>query len=355
LLDEPTAALERRAVERLFERIHQLVANGLSVLYISHHLEEVFEVCNDVTILRDGEVVLKSPIADINKDQMVAAMVGTLTRSSHVSGELGRLIQESGEQPVQRERAGLVVEDLHVASDRGDLHGISLAVRPGERVGVTGLLGAGVATIGRAVAGSAKYNRGSITVDERAVVSGRRDLALKAGIGYIPENRQIEGFVGHLGVGENATMTITNRLASSIGILNPRRRDAAAVPLANALSLVTSGMKQPAEELSGGNQQKVTIIRALISNPSIIVAITPTRGVDVASKSLVLSSLLEASQSTGAGLLICSDELDDLTDCDRVIVLFRGQIFAEFTNAPFDREALIAATEGISVSERRAS
>jgi simple sugar transport system ATP-binding protein len=148
LLDEPTAALERKAVERLFERIHQMVANGFSVLYISHHLEEVFEVCNDVTVLRDGEVVLNSPISDINKDQMVAAMVGEVSRSSHVSGELGRLIQESGEQPIHRERAGLVVDDLHVTSARGDLHGVSLAVRPGERVGVTGLLGAGVATLG---------------------------------------------------------------------------------------------------------------------------------------------------------------------------------------------------------------
>jgi len=355
LLDEPTAALERRAVERLFERINQLVANGFSVLYISHHLEEVFEVCNDVTVLRDGEVVLNSAIADINKDQMVAAMVGELTRASHVTGELGSLIRESGASIDERERAGLVIEDLHVSSARGDLHGVSLSVRPGERVGVTGLLGAGVATLGRAVAGATKFNKGSIVIDGHTLVSGRRDLALKAGVGYIPENRQIEGFVGHLGVGENATMTITDRLASSIGFLNPRRRDAAAVPLANALSLVTSGMKQPAEELSGGNQQKVTIIRSLISNPSLIVAITPTRGVDVASKSLVLSSLFEASGSTGAGLLICSDELDDLSDCDRVIVFFRGQIFAEFSKSPFSREALIAAIEGITVSERQAS
>jgi simple sugar transport system ATP-binding protein len=192
-------------------------------------------------------------------------------------------------------------------------------------------------------------------VDGHAVVSGRRDLALKAGVGYIPENRQLEGFVGHLGVGENATMTITDRLASAVGFLNPRRRDAAAVPLSTALSLVTSGMKQPTQELSGGNQQKVTIIRSLISNPSLIVAITPTRGVDVASKSLVLSSLFEASDSTGAGLLICSDELDDLTDCDRVLVFFRGQVFAEFTHSPFSHEALIAATEGIAVSEVQAS
>lgn len=354
LLDEPTAALERKAVVRLFERINQLVSNGFSVLYISHHLEEVFEVCSDVTVLRDGEVVLNSPVANINKDQMVAAMVGELTKASHVSGDLGRLMKGSG-GTLEGERAGLVIDDLHVTSARGDLRGVSLSVAPGERVGVTGLLGAGVATLGRAVAGSSKFDRGSIVVDGHAVHSGRRDLALKAGVGYIPENRQLEGFVGQLGVGENATMTITKRLSSSLGFMNPRRRNAAAEPLSEALSLVTSGMNQPTEELSGGNQQKVTIIRSLISNPSLIVAITPTRGVDVASKSLVLSSLFAASESTGAGLLICSDELDDLSDCDRVIVIFRGQIFAEFTGSPFNRETLIAATEGIAVGERQAS
>jgi simple sugar transport system ATP-binding protein len=114
-------------------------------------------------------------------------------------------------------------------------------------------------------------------------------------------------------------------------------------------------MKQPVGELSGGNQQKVTVIRSLISNPSLMVAVTPTRGVDVASKSLLMSSLLVAARSTGAALLICSDELDDLAECDRVVVLFRGKIFTEFAQSPFDRELIIAATEGISTQEQAAS
>jgi simple sugar transport system ATP-binding protein len=150
-------------------------------------------------------------------------------------------------------------------------------------------------------------------------------------------------------------MTITKQLAKRFGWLSPRRRDTAAVDLTGALSLVSSGMKQPVGELSGGNQQKVTVARSLMSDPSLIVAVTPTRGVDVASKSLLLQSLIEAARSTGAALLICSDELDDLVDCDRIVVLFRGSVFQEFSSAPFDREALIAATEGISLHDRISS
>jgi simple sugar transport system ATP-binding protein len=355
LLDEPTAALERKAVERLFDRVNQLVANGVAVLYISHHLEEVFEICRDVTVLRDGEVVLHSAVADINKDQMVAAMVGELASAQQVPSGLGDAIRSEAGNPISKRRSGLVVGDLHATSSRGELFGVSLTVAPGERVGVTGLLGAGVVTLGRAVAGSVPFVQGRITLDDRDLVSGRRDLALKAGVGYVPENRQVEGFVAHLGVAENTTMTITDRLANPLGFLKPRRRDEAAAPITKAFSLVSSGPRQPVAELSGGNQQKVTVMRSLISNPRVIVAVTPTRGVDVASKSLLLASLTEAARSTGAGLLLCSDEFDDLDECDRVIVLFRGKVFIEFTEPPFNREALIAATEGLIIEERTAS
>lgn len=355
LLDEPTAALERKAVERLFDRVNQLVANGVAVLYISHHLEEVFEICRDVTVLRDGEVVLTSPVAHINKDQMVAAMVGEIASSQQSPSGLGDAIRSEAGNSISKNRTGLVVKDLHAKSSRGELFGVSLNVAPGERVGVTGLLGAGVVTLGRAVAGSVRFAEGQISVDDRQVISGRRDLALKAGVGYVPENRQVEGFVAHLGVAENTTMTITDRLANRWGFLKPRRRDEAAAPITKALSLVSSGPRQPVGELSGGNQQKVTVMRSLISNPRVIVAVTPTRGVDVASKGLLLASLTEAARSTGAGLLLCSDEFDDLDVCDRVIVLFRGKIFSEFTEPPFNREALIAATEGLTIEERMSS
>ena len=180
---------------------------------------------------------------------------------------------------------------------------------------------------------------------------GRPDAALAAGIGYIPEDRRLEGFVGLLGISENMTMSIARRLAGQLGILTPSKRTLAARPLAEQLSLVSRGLGQPVDELSGGNQQKVTVARALASKPKLIVAITPTRGVDVAAKELLLGSLADVTRALGASLLLASDEFDDLQICDRVVVLVRGQVFTEFTEPPYDNEELIAATEGLVAVE----
>jgi len=143
-------------------------------------------------------------------------------------------------------------------------------------------------------------------------------------------------------------MTITRQLSGRLGLLRPGRRAAAAMPFTARLSLVSSGPGQPVSELSGGNQQKVTVARTLAHQPALIVAITPTRGVDVASKELLLESLADVAASSGAGVLLCSDELSDLAICSRVIVLVRGEVFTEFSQPPFDRDELIVATEGLS-------
>ena len=348
LLDEPTAALERGALVRLFELVRQLADSGVAVLYISHHLEEVFEICQDVTVLRDGEAVLRSGVADLTKADMVRAMVGTLPPTSAAATPAQRPAAVS--RRGAGDNSGLVVEDLRVDSVRGSLHSVSLRVAPGERVGVTGLLSAGVATLGRAVAGVDGYDGGRILVNGRPVVSGRRDLALKAGVGYIPEDRAAEGFVAGLSIAENAAMTVAGRLANRFGVATARRREQAVRPIAEALSLVASGLGQPVAELSGGNQQKVTVARALIHDPLLIVAVTPTRGVDVASKELLLGALSRAAADSGAGLLLASDEFDDLADCDRIVVLVRGAVFAEFPAPPFDRAELLAASEGIAAT-----
>jgi simple sugar transport system ATP-binding protein len=347
LLDEPTAALERDAVRRLFERVRQLTAGGVAVLYISHHLEEVFEICQKVQVLRDGEMVLTAPTAQLSRDDLVAAMVGDAQVKAAASAATpGR--RAAAEAAGTDAGVVLEAEDLVSDSPAGRLSGVSLQVRAGEVVGVTGLLSAGVATIGRTIAGAEPRTAGEVRLNGRLIPPGRRDTAQRAGIGYVPEDRRAEGFVAHLGVAENATMTITDRLANRLGLIRPARRAAAAAPLTARLSLVSSGPSQPAEELSGGNQQKITVARTLAHEPSLIVAITPTRGVDVASKALLLDSLADVARSTGAGVLLCTDELSDLVICDRVVVLVRGEVFAEFTEPPFDRDELIIATEGMS-------
>ena len=379
LLDEPTAALERGAIERLFARVRQLAASGVAVLYISHHLEEVFEICQDVAVLRDGELVLTSPVPQLTKDDLVTAMVGpgpgTETGAGPGTGHLrpgrgtipgpaGGTGTTTGTRTGTGRSTGngagparaapcLVVDDVSAELPGGRVSSVSLDVRPGERVGLTGLLSAGVSSLARIAAGAEPYTAGQVLVDGQRLVPGRRDLALRLGVGYIPEDRQRDGFVAPLGVAENVTMTIADWLATMLGFIRPRARAARAAPFARGLSIISAGLGQAVAELSGGNQQKVTVARALAREPRLIVAITPTRGVDVASKALLLAELAAVTERTGAGLLLATDELDDLVICDRVIVLLRGERFTEFAEPPFDREALIAASEGFAKGARR--
>ncbi|MGH6656475.1 MAG: sugar ABC transporter ATP-binding protein [Actinocrinis sp.] len=358
LLDEPTAALEHDAVDRLFERVKQLTSSGVAVLYISHHLEEVFEICDDVAVLRDGSLVLSSPVAELSRERLVAAMVGPVP-VREIDESLAALELSgagSGESANSDPERLLAVADLAAESAHGALRGVSLQVAAGEQLGVVGLISSGVVTLGRIVAGADRADSGEVALAGRRLPNGRRDAALRAGVGYIPEDRRSEGFVGPLSIAENVTMTVTDRLArSGRGILAPRALERAAAPLASALSVAAASLKQPVAELSGGNQQKVTVARALIRDPRLVVAITPTRGVDVASKELLLGALRAAAER-GAGVLLATDDLDDIEYCDRVLVLVRGRVVAQFPRSPgggqpFDREALIAATEGLGAPD----
>jgi simple sugar transport system ATP-binding protein len=360
ILDEPTAALERGAIQRLFERIRQLTASGVAILYISHHLEEVFEICRDVAVLRDGELAATAPVTELSKEDLVTAMVGAQaaqTQKYSPERRSGSGVSPGGAVVSLSQAPRLIVTDVSLVATSGSLRGVSLEVRAGERVGITGLRGSGATTLARVVAGATAPDSGQVQLDGRTLPPGSRAAALTAGVGYLPEDRHAEGFVPAFGVAENITLTITRRLARAGGFVRPRARDASAAPLARRLSIVSAGLRQPVGQLSGGNQQKVTAARALASDPKLIVAIAPTRGVDVASKELLLAELAAVAGNAvtgdavtgdaGTALLLASDELDDLVVCDRIVVLVRGEVFTEFRDPPFDREALIAATEGM--------
>ena len=334
ILDEPTAQLEGREVARLFERIVRLQAGGVTFLYISHHLEEIYEVCRSVTVLRDGEVVANAPLAEMPKDRVVAAMVGEAIRES--GGRRG-----AATAAAIRSAPCLEVRDLRI---EGSAEGVSFEVAPGESVGLAGLAGSGKEEIGDAIAGLVAPAAGEIRVAGTPLRPGLVADARGKGVGYVPRDRHRHGIVPQLSLAENLTLTILERLGPA-GIVWPARREREATRIIDALEIVASSTEQPIAELSGGNQQKAVLGRALASAPRLLVVAHPTQGVDIASKE-ALFGILERTRADGSGVLVVSDDLDELVHCDRVLVIFRGRLVAEFGSGWRDHE-LVAAIEGV--------
>ncbi|HET8846009.1 MAG TPA: sugar ABC transporter ATP-binding protein, partial [Ktedonobacteraceae bacterium] len=247
ILDEPTASLEKAAIERLFDRIRSLKESGVGILYISHHLEEIYEVCDRVTVLRDGMRVLSSPVAATMQEHLVEAMVGAVTQRAAVAPERITL----------PERPRLEVSHLHVP---GAVQDISFTLSAGECVGLVGLQGSGTVTVADAIVGLVKPTAGEIQLDGTALPMGRIDATLQRGIAYIPEDRHARGFVPYLGVGENLTFCVLDRL-SHWGLVSDSERNRLATGLVDQLSIVTNGLNQQVGQLSGGNQQKVVVGR----------------------------------------------------------------------------------------------
>jgi simple sugar transport system ATP-binding protein len=335
ILDEPTASLESAAIERLFERVRRLKESGVGVLYISHHLEEIFEICDSATVLRDGRHILTSPVAELDDAQLVAAMVGAaLARSERVAPPAA---------PDRKPR--LRVEGLCASSSLGEVEDVGFAVAPGECLGLFGLRGSGIATVADAIVGLVQPSAGSIAVDGEALPAGKVDVAFAHGVGYVPEDRHARGFVPLLGVAENLTLPLLDRL-SRFGLVSGSRRDAAARRLSQQLEIVARDPAQPVGELSGGNQQKVVVGRALALAPDVLVVVSPTVGVDVASKEALLT-VLEECRDDGAALVLVSDDLEELRICTRLLVVVRGRVMQELHDPPWDRHRLIAAAEGL--------
>jgi simple sugar transport system ATP-binding protein len=217
-------------------------------------------------------------------------------------------------------------------------------VAEGECVGLFGLRGSGSVAVADAVAGLAKPAAGSILLDGKPLEPGKVDRALARGVAYVPEDRHARGFVPTLGVRENLALPIIGRL-SRLGLLPHGWGRSAAKPLVDRLQIVAAGGEQPVAELSGGNQQKVVVGRALASRPSLLVVISPTVGVDVASKEALLG-VIDDARRAGTAVLLVSDDLDELRICTRVLVVRRGAVVREFRRPPWDRQTLIATAEG---------
>ena len=332
ILDEPTAALETREIERLFERITRLKNDGVTLLYISHHLQEIYDICETVTVMRDGRVVAEAPLEAMPKQAVVAAMIGEeLTTPARRRTAAG---SESGPP-------ALAVDALTL---EGVFENITLSVARGECLGLAGLGGSGKEEVGDVIAGLLRPTRGAVRVAGATIRFCDVARAQADGVSYVPRDRRRRGILPQLSVAENLTVTIPRRLGFA-GFIRPGLRDRRAERIARSLSIVASSIEQPVGELSGGNQQKVVMGRALASNPTVLVLVYPTQGVDVASKE-ALFDIVATAQAAGTGVLLISDEIDELSVCDRVAVIVKGQLVKEFGSAWTERD-LIASIEGV--------
>ncbi len=340
ILDEPTASLEKAAIERLFERIRRFKGSGVGILYISHHLEEIYEVCDHVTVLRDGERVLSSPVGELAQDRLVAAMVGVTPQRATLSAaptvDLGST------------RPRLEIDHLRVPVMLGPVDDVTFSIGPGAVVGLVGLQGSGTATLADAIVGLVKPASGEIRLDGQPLQTGDVGATLKRGVAYVPEDRHARGFVPDLGVGENITLSILDRLAKR-GLVSRTDEVRVASGLVDQLGIVTSGLDQPVGQLSGGNQQKVVVGRALAAHPTVLVAVTPTVGVDVAAKESLLN-VIGAARDSGTAVLLVSDDLEDLRICTRLLVMVKGKLVTEYRQPPWNRHELIAAVEGLELT-----
>ncbi|MGX7674220.1 sugar ABC transporter ATP-binding protein [Plantactinospora sp. DSM 117369] len=332
ILDEPTAQLDAAAIERLFDRMRELQAAGVTFLFISHHLQEVYEVCQTVTVLRDARHILTQPVDTLSREALVAAMTGDAGET--LAGIDRPAVPESA--PVVLDVAGLGLAGFY--------QNVDLTVRAGELVGLIGSGSSGKVALAETIAGLRRADTGTVSLAGNTPKPGSVPAALAAGLGYLPQDRHREGLVPLLSVAENATLPITGRLGPA-GIIAPARQRAVAQRMIETYDIKTDGPHQPVNGLSGGNAQKVVLARALANDPKALVMVSPTAGVDVRSKDSLLRAVAEAA-ARGTGVLIVSDELDDLRSCDRVLVMFHGRVVREVSRGWADAE-LVTAVEGV--------
>jgi simple sugar transport system ATP-binding protein len=287
-----------------------------------------------VTVFRDACHILTAPVKDLPRAELVAAM----------TGEAAATEPHSTRRPPGPETDVAVAVDALTGDDYQD---ITFTIRAGEIVGLAGAANSGRTEVAETIAGLRAADSGTVEVAGRRPRPGSVPAALAADVGFVPQDRHHQGYVPQMSIADNSTLTIPRRLGS-YGLINGRRRDGIAHSMIENLAIKTPGPDLPVAGLSGGNQQKAVMARALAGDPKVLVLITPTAGIDVRSKEFLLGKVEETS-ADGTAVLLASDELDDLRICDRVLVMVQGRIVSEMPSGWTDHE-LVAAMEGVDLN-----
>jgi len=336
IMDEPTSSLEPREVETLFSVIRRLKEQGIAVVYVSHRLDELYAICDRVTVMRDGEVVHTGEIAGLERLRLISLMLG---REMATVRDKGTTAFDSDRHERRTGEPVLAAENLTV---RHRLHGVSLDIHPGEVVGLGGLLGAGRSETAKAIVGALGTDAGSVEVEGRPLHRRSPAAAIRAGVVMLAEDRKAEGIIPNLSVRENISLAALPRL-SRAGLVSQAKQDEVVRFFMERLRIKASGPDQKVSDLSGGNQQKVLLARWMCLNPKVLLLDEPTRGIDVGAKAEV-QSIIDELAADGLGVLLISSDLEELIEgSDRVVILKDGRVVGNLDGAEVSEDGLLDA------------
>ena len=331
IMDEPTSSLESSEVDRLFGIIGRLLAEQRSVVFVSHRLNELYEVCETLTVLRDGRVVYDGPLADLPRENLVMAMIGRRQRVSAGRSTGFRPLPAAAETPT-------VLEARKVSS--ADVEEASISVRSGEIVGLAGLLGAGRTELVEILFGVTRRTGGEGAVGHSDRLPDSPAQALASGMSLVPEDRRAQGIFPGQSVRENIVAAVLPRLTRR-GVIDRRAVDALVSDLVESLDIRLASLDQPIEQLSGGNQQKVILARSLSLSPLVLIADEPTRGIDVGAKFEIQSRLSDLA-ADGMAVLIISSELEEVLEgSHRAVVMRDGRTVGVLSGDDLSEESLV--------------
>ncbi len=333
ILDEATAPLPKNEVDMLFSFVRRQRDRGVAFIYISHYLEEVFELCNTVTVLRDGQLVGDYQVSELDMRGLI------------------RLISGATVERFKRERLeldGRPILEINGLSRAGAYQDVNLGFNAGEIVGLTGLEGCGKAMLARGLFGLEPLGEGEVLLEGEPYLAEMPDQAFDRGVAYLPRDRQRLGIVGIRSVIENMTLPILDRLVNMFGVLRVRAERAHAEQYVDTLGIITPGLQQPVQLLSGGNQQKVVFAKLAGTEPKLLLLDEPTQGVDVQAKTEIMRIVDQMSRQ-GVAVAFISEEIRELLDvCDRIVVMYEGAVTAEFQVGDSDAtvQNILQAVEG---------
>ncbi|WP_430742478.1 sugar ABC transporter ATP-binding protein [Bacillus atrophaeus] len=330
IMDEPTAALTEREINKLFEVIASLKKAGVSIVYISHRMEEIFSICDRITIMRDGKTVDTTNISETSFDEVVKKMVGR---------------ELTDRYPQRRPELGDIVLEVRDASKKGSFEHVSFHVRSGEIVGVSGLMGAGRTEIMRALFGIDRLDSGEIWLAGKKTNIKNPNDAVKKGLGFITENRKDEGLLLDTSIRENIALPSLTSFSPK-GVIDQKREASFVELLINRLTIKTASPETHARNLSGGNQQKVVIAKWIGIGPKVLILDEPTRGVDVGAKREIYTLMNELTDR-GVAIIMVSSELPEIIGMsDRIIVVHEGKISGEVASREATQERIMTLATG---------